>query len=174
MYTTLKKIQKHSPCIDGWKLLLKKLDKTKADDEPLSILTILDSNGLDDTLWCLRAIDGYEATMRKFAKWCALQNIEKIKPYCSLEDYGLILDYLNSDTNATVRAAARAANAAARAATRATAREAAWAAKAANAAAWAEVDAAAYSAVRAATAEEADIIKEKQEEKLRELLKESK
>jgi len=54
--TTLNKIRDHGPCEDGWSNLLKYLSKTKADDEPLDLLTILDSNGLDDALWCLRAL----------------------------------------------------------------------------------------------------------------------
>ena len=53
---TLNAIREHNPCEDGWKKLLIHLEKTKADDEPLPIRTILKSNGLDDTLWCLRAL----------------------------------------------------------------------------------------------------------------------
>lgn len=60
MYTTLNKIREHHPCTEGWKTLLKYLGKTSPDDEPLSLLTILDSNGLDHTLWCFRAVDGFE------------------------------------------------------------------------------------------------------------------
>ena len=71
MKTTLNKIKAHQPCIQGWKQLLKHLGKTKADDEPLSLLTILDSNGLDDALWCLRAVDGHEREIRLFAVDCA-------------------------------------------------------------------------------------------------------
>ena len=67
MKTTLNKIRKHSPCQDGWTKLLAHLGKTKADDEPLTILTILDSNGLDDALWCLRAVDGADGAIRKLA-----------------------------------------------------------------------------------------------------------
>ena len=52
--TTLNKIRSHSPCQEGWTTLLKHLNKTSADDEPLSLLTVLDSNGLDDAVWCLR------------------------------------------------------------------------------------------------------------------------
>ena len=54
--TTLNAIRKHSPCRDGWNKLLAHLGKTKADDDPLSLLTVLESNGLDDALWCLRAL----------------------------------------------------------------------------------------------------------------------
>ena len=48
MRTSLSAIRAHSPCQDGWSELLRHLGKTAADDEPLLITTILDSNGLDD------------------------------------------------------------------------------------------------------------------------------
>ena len=73
MKTTLNKIRDQSPCADGWAKLLGHLGKTKADDEPISILTILDSNGLDDALWCLRAVEGHDREIRLFAVWCARQ-----------------------------------------------------------------------------------------------------
>ena len=47
------------------------ISKTKADDEPLAITTILESNGVNDALWCLRAVDGYQREMRLFAVDCA-------------------------------------------------------------------------------------------------------
>lgn len=56
MHVTLSAIRQHSPCADGWQKLLAHLGKTKADDEPLLLSTILESNGLDDALWCLRAL----------------------------------------------------------------------------------------------------------------------
>lgn len=71
MKTTLNKIRSHSLCAGGWEKLLKNLGKTKADDEPLAITTILESNGIDDALWCLRAVDGYQKEMRLFAIECA-------------------------------------------------------------------------------------------------------
>ena len=73
MKTTLNKIRAHSPCENGWKKLLSYLGKTKADDEPLAITTILDSNGLDDALWCLRAVEGHDREIRLYAVWCARQ-----------------------------------------------------------------------------------------------------
>ena len=65
--TTLAAIRTHCPCADGWTTLLAHLGKTRADDEPLSLLTILDSNGVDDALWCLRAVEGREREMRLLA-----------------------------------------------------------------------------------------------------------
>ena len=38
--TTLNKIRAHGPCPEGWTKLLNTLGKTKADDEPLDMLTI--------------------------------------------------------------------------------------------------------------------------------------
>ena len=71
MKTTLNKIRACSPCASGWTKLLKNLGKTHADDEPLAITTILDSNGIDDALWCLRAVDGHQSEMRLYAVDCA-------------------------------------------------------------------------------------------------------
>jgi len=70
MKTTLNAIRAHGPCSKGWKKLLTSLGKTEADDEPLLLTTILESNGLDDALWCLRAVEGHEREMRLFAVAC--------------------------------------------------------------------------------------------------------
>lgn len=51
--TTLAEIESHGPCKPGWKKCLKHLGKTKADDAPLPLTTILESNGFNDTLWVL-------------------------------------------------------------------------------------------------------------------------
>ena len=73
MKTTLNAIREHGPCEDGWRKLLSHLGKTKADDETLSIVTILDSNGFDDALWCLRAVEGNDREIRLMAVWFARQ-----------------------------------------------------------------------------------------------------
>jgi len=73
IYTTLNKIRARCPCLGGWTKLLRHLGKTQADDEPLALGTILESNGLDDALWCLRAVDGHQREMRLYAVWCARQ-----------------------------------------------------------------------------------------------------
>ena len=73
IYTTLNKIRERSPCESGWVTLLDHLGKTKADDEPLGFDVILDSNGLDDTLWCSRTLDGGDPISQPFALWCTRQ-----------------------------------------------------------------------------------------------------
>jgi hypothetical protein len=50
---------------------LKVLTKTRADDEPLALEHILDSNGLDDALWALRVVKRHEKELKLFACQCA-------------------------------------------------------------------------------------------------------
>ena len=73
MKVTLNNIREQEPCVKGWTKLLRTLGKTQADDEPLPIIAILDSNGLDDALWCLRAVKGHDKEIRLLMIWCARQ-----------------------------------------------------------------------------------------------------
>ena len=71
--TTLNKIQMRNPCSNGWRKLLKYLGKTVADDESLPFSVILDSNGLDDALWCCHTAPEHNRVWRLYAVWCARQ-----------------------------------------------------------------------------------------------------
>jgi hypothetical protein len=73
MKTTLNKIRAKNPCHSGWSMLMRALGKTRPDDEPISIATILNSNGLEDALWCLSAVEGSDREIRLFAIFCARQ-----------------------------------------------------------------------------------------------------
>jgi hypothetical protein len=132
MKTTLNKIREYSPCHEGWIKLLRNLGKTKADDEPLAITTILDSNGLDDALWCLRAVDGNQREMRLYAVDCA-RSVQHLALDVA-ERHAFVLA-----TDQELAAAWDAARDAAWDAARAAARSAAWdaARDAARSAAWA-------------------------------------
>jgi len=79
MNLTLNKIREHSPCQEGWEKLLRSKGKTKSDDEEFSMLDVLESNGFDDALWCLRCVSGYDREIRLFAVWCARQ-VEHLNP----------------------------------------------------------------------------------------------
>ncbi|MCP3675225.1 MAG: hypothetical protein GY829_12240, partial [Gammaproteobacteria bacterium] len=46
MKTTLNEINKYDPCDDSWAKVLKYLNKTKADDEPLDFMVIREAIGL--------------------------------------------------------------------------------------------------------------------------------
>ena len=151
MQTTLNKIKEHSPCEDGWKKLLNYLGKTQADDEPLELRTILESNGLDDTIWALRAVEGKDKEIRLFAADCAelvLPIYEKNYPDDNRPHLAIqaARDYANGLITIEDLAAARWAAWAAW--------DTAWgtAGDAAYAAAWAAWDAAGYAARYAARA----------------------
>lgn len=198
MYTTLNRIRQRNPCTDGWKKLLNHLGKTSADDEPLSLLTILNLNGFDHALWCFRAVDGFEKEKLLLTITYA-REVQHRMPDESKKALDVFERYANglatkeeleaarraaadaadaSDADVTAASAAWATYAAARAA-----RAAAWAVHAADASARAAADAwvAAHTAVYAAAspyaaATRADhlTIKAKQETQLRELLERTK
>lgn len=180
MNTTLNKIRQHSPCARGWGKLLKHLGKTGADDEPLPIRTILDSNGLDDALWCLRAVDGHDREIRLYAVWCARKVQHLITDHRSLAALDVAERYAHGQaTSGELAAAWHEARAAARdeasAAAWHAASAAAWAAawNATSAAAWAAAMAAARNAAWHATMAAArDATMAAQEKKLREMLNE--
>ena len=136
--TTLKKIRSHSPCEDGWEKLLKHLGKTKADDDPLSIIEILSSNGLSDALWCLRAVDGHDREIRRYAFWCVRQVQNLMTDQRSIDALDVAERYANGLATAGELSAARAAASRASWAARAAASRASrssWAALASAAAA---------------------------------------
>ena len=65
--TTLNAIRKHSPCESGWIKLLKHLGKSKSDGKSLPLSVILESNGIEDAIWCLRCLPKkYEKRIRYF------------------------------------------------------------------------------------------------------------
>ncbi len=155
MQTTLNAIRSHSPCKSGWTKLLAYLRKTKANDEPISILEILESNGIDDALWCLRAVDGHDKEIRLYAVWCARQVQHLMPDKRSLAALDVAEAFANGKATkeelAAADHAAWDAAWAARIAARAAAWDAAWAAaEAARAAAWDAAEAAAEAARDAA------------------------
>ena len=113
--TTLNAIREHSPCAYGWTKLLDHLGKTKADDEPLPLLTVLDSNGLDDTLWCLRTRPDLDRLWRLYAVWCSRQVQHLMTDPRSIEAIDVAERYENGEATDAELAAASAA-----------ARDAAW------------------------------------------------
>ena len=176
MKTTLNEIRKHEPCKDGWEKLLNYLGKTKADDEPLAITTILDSNGLDDALWCLRAVEGHDREIRLYAVWCARQVQHLLTDKRSLDALDVAERYANGQaTEVELVAAEAAAEAAAWEAIRDTA-------DAAEAAAWSAVREAAGAYWAAREAEDAnrgaaptnamDEMRQRQESELRRICEE--
>lgn len=157
MKTTLNAIRACGPCGSGWKNLLNGLGKTTADDDPLSLVTILDINGLDDALWCLRAVSGYDKEIRLFAVWCARQVQHLMTDKRSVSAIDVAERFANGDATKEELDAAW---------------DAAWdaASSAASYAAWAAASSAASYADRgAAWAEACDADRDAQRTKFREL-----
>lgn len=164
MKTTLELIRKQNPCEESWLELLKSLNKTKADSEPLELTYILETLGITDAIWALRSLKGKDKEIRLFAADCAesvLHIFEKEHPNDDRPRKAIraARDYANGFISSQELKAAWDAAWAARDA----AWDAAWAAKAAaRAAAWAARDAAAAVAVAVAAGGAAGKVKQKE------------
>jgi hypothetical protein len=95
MTTTLNKIRDRGPCSEGWEKLLKSLGKINADDEPIDILYILESNGFEEALWCLRAVEGYDREIRLYAVWCVRQVEHLLTDKRSIDALNIAEKYAN-------------------------------------------------------------------------------
>lgn len=69
IYTTLKRIRKHSPCSEGWKRLIRRLGTDFPMGKPFPMVEILNAegDGLDDCLWALRAEPQHAKLYRLYA-----------------------------------------------------------------------------------------------------------
>lgn len=164
MQTTLRKIRAAGPCgmrlVDrqrvGYLKLRHNLGKGYGNDTPIDIATILESNGLDDALWCLRAVDGHAREKRLYAVWCARQVQSQMEDQRSLTALDVAERHANGAASSDELDAAWAA--AGKAAWAAWGTSAAWnaaeaaAASAAEDAAEAAAEAAAWAAWAAAKA----------------------
>ncbi len=70
MHTTLSKIREQLPCEDGYIKLCKNLGGVRkyGAETPLKFSRIIESNGVEDAIWCLRTIcPKHEKEVRLFA-----------------------------------------------------------------------------------------------------------
>ena len=115
MQTTLRKIRAAGPCgmwlkngqRVGYLKLRHHLGKGYGDDTPIDIATILDSNGVEDALWCLRAVDGHAREMRLYAVWCARQVQSQLEDQRSLTALDVAERHANGAASSDELAAAR-------------------------------------------------------------------
>ncbi len=163
LYTTFSLLRAAGACPEGYRKLRRHLGGVESygRDLPISILQILDSNGVADALWSLRAVPPeQEARRDRFSRLIACDCAERVLPIYEkrypddkrprLAVGTARLYALGQATRAELDAARDAAGDAARDAARA-ARAAAWdAARAARAAAWDAAWAAAWDAAWAA------------------------
>jgi hypothetical protein len=142
---TLNKIRACDPCEDGWKTLLKSKGVSADYDAEFPLTDVIESNGLDDTLWCMRCLPEYNRLWHKYAVWCARQIKHLMVDQQSQYALGVADRHADGMATDAELAAASAASAA----------RAAWdAARAdASAAVWAAVWAARDAELAAASAE---------------------
>ena len=69
--TTLAQIRRHDPCASGWRKLITHLGADYPEDKPISLATILKSNGWRDAVWALRSVNEVDRDARLFACDCA-------------------------------------------------------------------------------------------------------
>ena len=130
IYTTLNRIRQADPCTEGWTKLLAFLNKTQADDDPLDLLTILESNGVQDCLWSFQCTDDNKSIYRHMAADFAESVLHIYEAYYPNDNRPRLAiqaahDFANGKIDDAAWAAARAAASdAARDAARATARAA--------------------------------------------------
>lgn len=106
--TTLNEIKSFDPCPDVWRNVKIANGVYGADMiKPFAVSSIIDSSDLEDCLWVVAHLDVENNTsiVVDFAKWCALQNIELIKPCCSKNDFDLICGFLKGENQETALAA---------------------------------------------------------------------
>lgn len=168
-HTTLNKIRDYSPPVELWVKLLTHLDKYNGDDDPLPFATIVQSNGLDDALWCCRSAPEYDREWRLYAVWCVRQVQHLLTDSRSIAALDVAERYAYGDATADELDAA---SDAVRAAAYDAARAAAWAAvsddasDAAKDAAWAAAWAAGWATGNAA----GDAVRAAQEQKFLEIV----
>ena len=139
--TTKRQLREYGACEERYDILCTWAPKD--DGAEISLLEILDRNGVEDAIWALRACDGNEEISRYLARWCAAQALH----LWSAPD--VVVRYLRTGNESI--------------------RDAAWAA--AWAAAWDVVWAAAWAAAMAAARDAAmAAARDAQAAKLRELL----
>ena len=144
--TTLNKIRACSPCASGWQTLLKHVGKDFDPDAEINLLTILESNGVADMLWSLRATQDSKRVASQLAIEFAATSLplfEKRRPNDERPRKAIqaARDYLDGKISLEQLRASRQAGAAAAYAAYAADAAAAYAADAYAAAAYAAADA---------------------------------
>lgn len=99
--TTLNHIRAYNPCPYSWKILLRYLNKTNTDNEPLLLSTIVKSNGLNDALWCCGIEPQYKHKLLLFNIWRINQMRHLIKDQRGITAINYIEQYVNTQSNTT-------------------------------------------------------------------------
>lgn len=125
--TNRQELKALNACASGYRIFIE-----AHGDNDATLSQCLESNGWDDVWWLIEKTysqfsEEQKHDLRFLACGYAKINIEKIKPYCSEDDYKVINDYLDNPIESARSAAESAAGLAARSAAQ-SAQSAAWSA----------------------------------------------
>ena len=99
MNTTLNEIRSHKPCAPSWELLLRGLNKTLPDDEPLAYSTILKICGPADCLWAIaHCHQNGPKICAEFSFWCAKSVLHLMKDSTLITALDVMRRYLDGQT----------------------------------------------------------------------------
>ena len=77
IFTTLELCKENKACSSGYKTLIKSLPKGHSKTEPIALTHIIESNGLQDAIWALRATtEPCRDFITSYALWCAEQVLD--------------------------------------------------------------------------------------------------
>ena len=77
IYTTLELCKEKSACASGYKILKKSLGKDHKNTDLIPLTHVIESNGLADALWALRATtEPQRDFITDFSVWCAEQVLD--------------------------------------------------------------------------------------------------
>ena len=144
---TLAALRKEGACVRGYNKVVRAVQGQEFSDsdreretyirfahkDPIPLILIVESNGIDDALWALRCVPGCDRDARLFAVWCARQVQHQMTDARSTAALDVVEAFANGEASEHELAAAR---------------DAAW--DAAGAAAWAAAWDAAWDAAWAA------------------------
>ena len=97
---TLRLVQQHKPYSSMWKTLVKAHGGVSADfGKSFPLSTVLDSNSLEDTLWCFKCLPEYEAVFARFTlfliRHAERYTNDKRVPYCK----SIIKEYVKGEVS---------------------------------------------------------------------------
>ena len=117
---TLSQLRQAGACISGYNKVVRSIQGVEfspadearetylrfAHKSPVTILSILDSNGIDDAIWALRCVPGVDRDARRCAGWCARQVQHLMTDQRSLHALEIAERFANGSASADDLAAA--------------------------------------------------------------------
>jgi len=103
---TLKQLRENKACVSGYNKVVSALKGIEYDcnketyirfkyDAPISLISIVETNGLYDALWCLRCNQEWDRDSRLFAVWCARQVQHLMKDERSINALNVAENFAN-------------------------------------------------------------------------------